>query len=452
MNLNDTIAAIATAHGVGAIAVIRISGEDAIEICDKIFVSPKNKKLADAKTHTIHFGKLVSCGKTVDEVLVSVFRAPFSYTGENSVEISCHGGILVSKKVLEAVISAGCRLAEAGEFTKRAFLNGKLDLSQAEGVIDVINAESTPALSLSVNQLGGAISKEITKIRENLLSVITQINAAIDYPEEDVEELTNAQICEKLSSALAKIKALADSADNGRFLRDGIDTAIVGKPNVGKSSLLNVLLGEDRAIVTDIAGTTRDVISEKLVLGNVVLNIYDTAGIRDTEDKIESFGIDKSKECIEKSELILFVVDASGGITADDEEIFKLCKDKKVLVIANKTDLNKENIDFDAPVIYISAKERDGIDKISQKIEEMFEIGKIKASNNDVVVSLRHKAALCDAFGSIETAFYAIKNNTPIDMASIDIVNAISSLGEISGQTVSEEIIQNIFASFCVGK
>lgn len=452
MNLNDTIAAIATPHGVGAISVIRLSGEDAISVCDKIFVSPKNKKLSDAKSHTVHFGRIIQDEKTVDEVLVSVFRAPNSYTGENSVEISCHGGVLVTKKVLESVISAGARLAAAGEFTKRAFLNGKLDLSQAEGVIDVINADSVPALSLSVHQLGGSISKEITVVREMLLSVISQINAAIDYPEEDVEELTNREICDKLSTCQNKMENLIATADTGKFFRDGINTAIVGKPNVGKSSLLNALLKEDRAIVTEIAGTTRDVISERLSLGNVVLNVFDTAGIRQTSDTVEKFGIDRSKECIKNSDLVLFVIDASSEITDEDIEIYNLVQNKKVIVIANKKDLGAKNFDFCAPVIYLSAKENDGIDALAEEIEEMFEIGKISPANGDVIVSLRHKAALENANSAVAHAVDAIKSNTPIDMASIDIVAAITALGEISGQTVSEEIVHRIFSSFCVGK
>ena len=448
----ETIAAIATAHGVGAISVIRVSGDDAIDICDRVFVSPKNKKLKDAKSHTVLFGKIVSGGKTVDEVLVSVFRAPNSYTGENSVEISCHGGLLVTKKVLDSVLLAGAKMASPGEFTKRAFLNGKLDLSQAEGVIDVINSESTMALTASVNQLGGAVSKEITILRDTLLNVITQINAAIDYPEEDVPELTNKEIIEKLSFCQKKMEDLIKTSDSGKLLKEGLNTAIVGKPNVGKSSLLNTLLKEDRAIVTSTPGTTRDVISERLSLGNVILNVYDTAGIRDTIDEIESFGIDKSKECIEKSDLVLFVVDSSSEITDDDREIYELVRNKKVIVIANKTDLGKNEVDFDAPTVYISAKENIGTDALSKTIEDMFNLGKLSSSGNDCIINLRHKEALLSSLDYVKNAKNAIESDTPIDMASIDIVSAISSLGEISGQTVSEEIIHKIFSSFCVGK
>lgn len=455
MNLYDTIAAQATPHGTGAIAVIRVSGEDAADICDKIFSSSKGLRLTEAKSHTLHYGKIIENGAVVDEALVSVFRAPASYTGENSVEISCHGGVLVSKRVLDAVLAAGARLAEPGEFTKRAFLNGRLDLSQAEGVIDVINAESTAALSVSVHQLGGAVSEKISEIRALLLSVIAEIDVAVDYPEEDIEKITAARTLDILRDAQERLSSLIGTADSGRLLSGGINTVIAGRPNVGKSSLLNALLGCDRAIVTELAGTTRDVISERLVLGNAILNICDTAGIRSSEDKIESFGIEKSREYIKNADLVLLLVDLTAGVTAEDIEIADEIKGKQAIIIANKADLAvKSEIQpfADAPVVYVSAKTGAGIDALSAKIEELFGLGKIAADSSAVIVSLRHKKALGAALSSVKAAIDAILRDTPPDLAAIDIQDAISALGEISGQTVNDEIVNEIFSHFCLGK
>lgn len=451
--MSNVIAAISTAMVPSGIGVIRLSGEDCAEVASRILKPVSGKPFGESPNR-----KMVLCdlydrqNRVIDRILGVYTRGPHSYTGEDTVELQCHGSPAVLTEALSGLFLHGARQAGPGEFTKRAFLNGKLDLSQAEGVIDVINSETVPALSLSVNRLGGSISKKITEIRDELLAVISQINAAIDYPEEDVEELTNAEILSKLKAARLKAAALCETADSGRILTDGINTAIVGKPNVGKSSLLNALLGENRAIVTDIAGTTRDVISERLVLKNTVLNVFDTAGIHQTADCIESFGIDKSKECINKADLVLFVVDGSLPLTDEDAEIYSLIKNKKHIVILNKSDLACMEFDFCAPAVRMSAKYQKGIDELSEMIDKMFEIGKIKASNDGVIINMRHKEALISAERSISLAISAISANTPIDMASIDITNAISALGEISGQTVSDEIVHKIFASFCVGK
>jgi len=454
MNKN-TIAAIATPHGTGGISVIRISGAESIEICDKIFISKSGKKLSDVKTHTIHYGYIVKNGKKIDEVLISVMRAPNTFTREDVVEINCHGGLVVTEKVLLATLAAGATLAAPGEFTKRAFLNGRIDLSQAEAVIDVINSPSSLALSLAANQLGGALSSDINSMRDTVLEILAQINVTIDYPEEDIDDVEREDLIKRLADVKSAISELLETSHRGKLIKDGINTVICGKPNVGKSSILNLLARDSRAIVTDIAGTTRDVIEERITLGNIVLNVYDTAGIRETNDTIENLGIDKSKECIKNAELVLFVADSATGIDVDDKEIFESIKNKNVIVVYNKSDIaivGDDSFFIGYPQIKLSAKTGDGIDELSNAIEELFKLGKISAGDNKAITNLRHKEALSSALESISDALSALKNFIPYDMVAIDLTECASSLGEITGKTVSEEIVEKIFARFCLGK
>jgi tRNA modification GTPase len=452
---NTTIAAIATPHGTGGISVIRVSGEESISICDKIFKAKSNKTLTEAKTHTIHYGNIIANGDIIDEVLVSVMRAPNTFTREDIVEINCHGGLVVTEKVLLAVISAGASLASPGEFTKRAFLNGRIDLSQAEAVIDIINSPSSLALSVAANQLGGALSDDINKMRDSILEILAQINVVIDYPEEDIDDIKKSALLYELNTAKEKISTLLETSHRGKLIKDGINTVICGKPNVGKSSILNLLARDSRAIVTDIAGTTRDVIEERITIGNAVLNVSDTAGIRNTTDAIENLGIDKSKECIKNAELVLFVVDSVTGIETEDREIFDSLDNKNVIVILNKSDITNPPADkmFDGfTTISLSAKTGDGLEELSSAIEKMFKLGEIRAKDNNAITNLRHKEALCAAYNSISAAIDALDNNIPYDMVSIDLTDCASHLGEITGKTVSDEIVDKIFSRFCLGK
>ncbi len=452
---NDTIVAIATPHGTGGISVIRVSGSESISICDKIFKAKSNKKLSDAKTHTIHYGNIVADENVIDEVLVSVMRAPNTFTREDTVEINCHGGLVVTEKVLLSVVSAGATLASPGEFTKRAFLNGRIDLSQAEAVIDIINSPSSLALSVAANQLGGALSSDINSLRDKVLEILAQINVTIDYPEEDIDDVERNALITYLNAVKIKISDLLNTSHRGKLIRDGINTVICGKPNVGKSSILNLLARDSRAIVTDIAGTTRDVIEERITLGNIVLNVYDTAGIRKTTDTIESLGIDKSKECIKNAELVLFVLDSVSGISDEDKEIFAHLNKKNVIVVLNKSDVGNLEAGemFDCfKVIKLSAKTGDGLDRLCSAIEEMFNLGKISAGDNNAITNLRHKEALTFALSSLSSAIDALSNCVPYDIVSIDLTDCASHLGEITGKTVSDEIVNKIFARFCLGK
>lgn len=451
---NETIAAISTPYGTGGISVIRISGPDAISACDKIFCAKNKKKLNEAKTHTIHYGFIKDNEKVIDEVLVSVMRAPNTFTREDTVEINCHGGLIVTEKVLELVVKNGVSLASPGEFTKRAFLNGRLDLSQAEAVIDIINSPSEIALSSAANQLGGALSVEINELRDTVLEVLAKMNANLDYPEEDLEEYSSNDLLFDLKSVKERLDALLETASRGRLIRDGINTVICGKPNVGKSSVLNLLARDSRAIVTEIAGTTRDVIEERVTLGDVVLNVFDTAGIRETNDKIESLGIDKSREYIEKAELILFVLDSSKEKTQEDIEIYNSVKNKNFIILLNKTDLeNKIDMSsFDGKIVRLSTKTGDGLSNLSSVIEEKFRLGDIKNSDSALITNRRHKEAIACAIESVSRAISALSSDTPYDLVSIDVMDTASHLGEITGKTVSEEIVDKIFARFCLGK
>lgn len=452
---NDTIAAIATPHGTGGISIIRVSGPESLSVCDRIFSAKSGKPLCNAKSHTIHYGFIKDEEHVIDEVMVSVMRAPNTFTKEDTVEINCHGGLVVTEAVLACVIKNGAAMATPGEFTKRAFLNGRLDLSQAEAVIDIINSPSSLALSAAANQLGGSLSSQINQQRDTVLEVLAKMNANLDYPEEDLEEYNREDLLKDLVNTHDALETLLTTASRGKLLRDGIDTVICGKPNVGKSSILNLLARDSRAIVTDIAGTTRDVIEERITLNNIVLNVFDTAGIRETEDKIESLGIDKSKEYINKASLVLFVVDASNPLTEEDEAIYASIKDKNVIVLFNKSDLGVSdagNTYKNTDYCFISAKVGTGLGELSALIEKKFQLGEIAAENRVIITNMRHKEALTNAIHSILCATEALKTNVPYDLVSIDVLDCATHLGEITGKTISEEVVDKIFARFCLGK
>lgn len=454
----DTIAAIATAIGEGGISIIRISGNKCINVANKIFKSKSKNSILNIKPYTMKYGNIInSSGDIIDEVIVSFMKGPKSFTGEDTIEINCHGGILVTKIILEEVLRNGARLAEPGEFTKRAFLNGRIDLSQAEAVMDIITSKTEESIKSAVMQSEGRVSKEIDKFRNKLLEVIAHIEATVDYPEDDLEEMTADKTTDEILSILEDINKLIVTADEGKILREGLKIAIVGKPNVGKSSLLNALLEEKRAIVTDIAGTTRDVIEEYLNIGGIPINLIDTAGIRETEDVVEKIGVEKSKEKIDEADLVIFMLDSSENLDEKDYEIIKYIKNKKYIVLLNKVDLERKLdiskiSDMDSNfVIEISAKNGIGTDKLKEKIKDMFFGGSIKV-NQYLITNTRHKAALIKAKESLEDGVNALKNTAAIDLASIDIRNAWHSLGEITGDTLEEDLIDKIFKDFCLGK
>ena len=449
--MDDTIAAISTAQGVGAISIIRVSGNDAISIVSKIF---SNKKFVDALSHTIHYGYIMDGDEKVDEVLVSVMRAPKTFTKEDVVEINAHGGIMTTDKILELLLVNGCRLAEPGEFTKRAFLNGRINLTEAEGVMDLINSKTDISRKIALNQVGGKVSNMISKLRDELAGIIANIEVNIDYPEyEDIEEMTIEKIDFNLSELESKIYKILKESKNGEVLINGIKTAIVGKPNVGKSSLLNRLIGEDKAIVTDIQGTTRDSVEATLRIGNLILNLIDTAGIRKTEDVVESIGVDKSLKLIDEADLILFVVNYNEKLSHDDLVILDKLKGKNYITIVNKTDLEKK-IDDDklSNVVYVSALNDDNIDEIGNKIKKLFDLEKIETTDLTYLTSARSGAILRKVLDSVKAVRKGIEENYPIDMVEIDLKDIWNLLGEIIGESYDEELLDQLFSRFCVGK
>lgn len=460
--MEDTIAAISTSTmSSGGISIVRISGEHAVDIADRVFQSKKNIKLSAADSHTVHYGNIMDAGEIIDEALAVVMRAPNTYTREDIVEIDCHGGILVTRKVLEAVLNAGARPAEPGEFTKRAFLNGRIDLSQAEAVIDVIQAKNEYALKSSVHQLDGKLSAKIREIREILLNNVAYIEAALDDPEHiSLEEyVNNLQI--DVDNCVDNVNKLLKSVDNGRIMRDGIRTVILGKTNAGKSSLLNVLAKEDRAIVTDIEGTTRDVLEEQINLNGIMLNLIDTAGIRKTEDYVESIGVEKSKKYAEDADLIIFVVDCSRPLDYNDEEIIKLIQNKKVLVLLNKSDMEAvvtkemllENMhDKACRTIAVSAKEGTGLEELSAAVQEMFFTGKISFNEEIYITNARHKNLLKEALDSLKLIQQGIESGMSEDFLTIDMMTAYEKLGLIIGEAVEDDLANQIFSKFCMGK
>ena len=455
----DTIAAIATAMGNSGIGIVRISGDEAVEIADRIFKLKGGKeKLADQKSHTIHYGFVCDGEEVIDEVLVMLMKGPRSFTAEDTVEIDCHGGMLVTRRILEAVLKAGARLVDPGEFTKRAFLNGRIDLSQAEAVIDVINAKNEYALKSSVGQLRGSVSKRIKDLREKIIFEIAFIESALDDPEHISldgygEKLMN--IVEDMSLELCK---LIKSSSNGRVVSEGVKTVILGKPNAGKSSLMNVLVGEDRAIVTDIAGTTRDILEEHIYLQGISLNVVDTAGIRDTDDVVEKIGVTRAMSAAEDADLIIYVVDGSRELDENDYQIMEFIKDRKAVVLLNKSDL-EQVVSIDEimeksghAVIAISAKKESGIDKLEEEIKSLFYEGEIDFNDQVMITNVRHAQALREAYDSILMVKRSIEDEMPEDFYSIDLMNAYEKLGLIIGESVEDDLVNEIFSKFCMGK
>ena len=455
----DTIAAVATAMTASGIGIIRISGPDSREIACKIYRSKGGKKrIENVPSHTIQYGFICDEDEIIDEVLVMVMDAPRSYTGENTVEIDCHGGVLAMKRVLETVVKYGARPAEPGEFTKRAFLNGRIDLSQAEAVIDVINAKNEYALKSSISQLRGNIQRVIKEIRQGIIYQIAYIESALDDPEHISIDGYGDTLKGEISLLKEKLNGLLDTVREGKLMKEGIKTVIVGKPNAGKSSLLNLLVGEERAIVTDIAGTTRDILEETIVLHGISLRMMDTAGIRDTDDVVEKIGVKKAVENAKDADLILYVVDSSVPLDENDKEIIELLKDKKAIVILNKMDLQQQVTEEDLkektnhPVVAVSAKEEEGIEFLEAKIKEMFFEGNLSFNDEIYITNMRHKAAIEDAKRSLELVENSIEMQMPEDFFSIDLMNAYEALGSIIGESVGEDLVNEIFSKFCTGK
>ena len=448
--MNDTIAAISTALGVGAISIIRVSGEEATKIVSKIFT----KDLTKVASHTIHYGYIKKNNEIIDEVLVSVMLAPKTFTTEDIVEINCHGGISTTNKILELLLMKGCRLAEPGEFTKRAFLNGRIDLEEAEGIMDLIESKTDKARSLAINQLSGKVSNLIRNLREDLVQVLANINVNIDYPEyDDVEEVTIPLLQEKIKNIKEKIEDILKKSNNGKIIKEGIKTSIIGKPNVGKSSLLNTLLEEDKAIVTDIEGTTRDIVEGTVNIDGILLNIIDTAGIRDTDNIVEKIGVDKSLELIDNSDLILFVLNNNEEITKEELELLEKIENKNHIIIVNKIDLEKKlNTNLLNNVIYISTKNNEGIDELKNTIKKIFNLEQIEKEDMTYLTSARSVAILKKVNEQINELEKNINNNMPIDMIELDIKNIWNLLGEIIGDTYEEELIDELFSRFCLGK
>ena len=458
---NNTIAAISTALSEGGIGIIRLSGDDSIEIADKVFKNKKGeRKLLSFHSHTIHYGFICDGDEIIDEVMISVMKAPNSFTRENVVEINCHGGVLVCKKILNLVLSNGARLAEPGEFTKRAFLNGRIDLSKAEAVMDVISSQSELALKNSLRQLEGRLYEKIKELRDKTIYEIAFIESALDDPEHISLEGYPEKLKDTVNYLLKEVTSLYESSKKGKFVKEGINTVIVGKPNVGKSSLLNVLLGFERAIVTDVAGTTRDTIEEHVYLNNVSLNLYDTAGIRDTEDYVENIGVERAKKYADTADLILFMLDGTRPLTQEDEQIIDFIKDKKVIVLLNKIDSDciidkdavKKLFSSDYAMLEISAKESIGIDSLEKVIEEMFMEGDISSKDEMYITNIRQAEALLSAKNSYELVLKSIEDDLPEDFYSIDLMNAYSSLGRIIGEDVDDDLVNEIFTKFCMGK
>ena len=459
MKITDTIAAISTSTGNSGIGIIRVSGDEAIEIVDKIFKSNKEgKRLINVKSHTVNYGNIVDGEKVLDQVLVLVMKNPRSYTGEDTVEIDCHGGMLILKKVLDLVIKNGAKSAAPGEFTKRAFLNGRLDLSQAEAVMDLINSQNDFALNSSIEQLKGGVSEKIKEIRSDVIYHIAFIESALDDPEHISLDGYDNEISEMINKNISKIKKMIDTFDNGRIMKEGIKTVILGKPNAGKSSLLNRMLGEERAIVTDIEGTTRDTLEENINLNGLSLKIIDTAGIRNTDDKVEQIGVNKAKEIAEGADLIIYVVDGSKDIDENDKEILEIIKNKKVIVLLNKTDIDRV-VDIEQlneipkeDIIEFSAKAGLGMDELEEKIKDMFYSGEITFNDQVYITNARHKEALENSYNSLLKVKESVDAGMPEDFYSIDLMDAYEQLGLIVGESVEDDLVNEIFSKFCMGK
>lgn len=455
----DTIAAIASAMSPSGIGIIRISGSESMDVISRIYQSKNERKnIKDVNTHTIHYGFIVDNNEVIDEVLVMIMRGPHTYTGEDTVEIDCHGGVLAMKRVLETAIKYGARPAEPGEFTKRAYLNGRIDLSQAEAVMDVIQAKSEYALKSSISQLKGSVQQSIREIRSKIIYHIAYIESALDDPEHISVDGYGSVLMKEIQPLKKKIEKLLKSADEGKMIREGIKTVILGKPNAGKSSLLNLLVGEERAIVTAIAGTTRDILEETIMLNGISLRMIDTAGIRKTDDTVEKIGVEKAREYAEDADLILYVVDASGPLDENDQSIMDMIREKKVIVLLNKSDLETivseqeiKNI-LSAPIIWISAKEETGLEKLENTIKDLFFTGELNFNDEVYITNARHKKALEDAKRSLELVENSIKMNMAEDFYTIDLMDAYESLGSIIGESAGEDLVNEIFSKFCTGK
>lgn len=455
----DTIAAIATGLSNAGISIVRISGENAFEIIDKIYRSKSGKKvLSKESSHTIHYGYIEQDERIIDEVMVVIMKAPATYTREDTVEINCHGGIVVTRKILETVIRNGARIAEPGEFTKRAFLNGRIDLSQAEAVCDIIHAKNEIALKNSLNQLQGKMHQLIIDLRQSILRNVAFIEAALDDPEHISLEGFKEELTRNIEEEINQIGQFIRDSKNGKLIKEGIKTVIIGKPNAGKSSLMNVLVGEERAIVTDIAGTTRDTLEETISLDGVILNIIDTAGIRDTNDIIEKIGVDKALKIAEAADLIIFVLDSSTELDENDEKIFNFIQDKKAILLLNKSDLDQRITIDDIksktthPVISSSVKESIGLKELSEKIREMFFEGILSFNEDIYITNDRQREAFSEALSSLRLVKESIDNDMPEDFYSIDLMNAYETLGKIIGENVEEDLVNMIFKEFCMGK
>ena len=455
----STIASISTAPGIGGIGIIRMSGDETFEILEKIFKPKTSQKIEQIKGYTIKYGNIVEKEEIIDEVLVSYFKSPKSYTTENMCEINSHGGTVIVRKILELCLKNGAELAEPGEFTKRAFLNGRIDLAQAESVIDVINAKSDKEAKSGIKQLEGYLSKEIKDIKQEILDVLVNIEVTIDYPEYDTPEVQENEMRQMLESVENKLIKLEKSFDNGKIIKDGIKTAIIGKPNAGKSSLLNAILKEERAIVTDIAGTTRDTIEEFVTVNGIPLKLVDTAGIREASDEVEKIGVEKSIKQAEEADLIIAIFDSSKELTEEDLEILKLIKDKKSIILLNKTDLNpiiterdERLMNVTKKILKISALNKIGIEELYETISEMFNLNEINFDNDILITNVRHKNIISKAIENVKKANEALNIYMPIDIITIYIKDILEDLGEITGEVVTEDIINEIFSKFCLGK
>lgn len=451
--MNDTIAAISTTLGVGAISIIRVSGNDAIKIVNKIF---KGKNLEKVETHTINYGHIVDKDEIIDEVLVSVMKSPKTFTTEDVVEINCHGGISTTNKVLELVLNNGARLAEPGEFTKRAFLNGRIDLTQAESIMDLINSKNESKRKVAIKGLNGYVSNIIRNLRQEILELLASIEVNIDYPEyEDAIVMTNDIVKPKITEIKEKLTKIINESENGKILTSGIKTIIIGKPNVGKSSILNRLLDEEKAIVTDIEGTTRDTVEGSITINGVSLNIIDTAGIRETEDIVEKIGVEKSLSLINEADLIVIVLNNNEELTEEDKKILTACKDKKVIVVINKSDLerkiNLDDIKYQN-IVYTNTIDLNGINSLKEKIVELFNLNELEQQDYTYLSNVRQISLAKDAYLILEEVDNGIKNEVPVDMIEIDIKRAWKKLGEIIGETYTEELIDQLFSQFCLGK
>ena len=459
----ETIAAISTAIGNGGIGIIRMSGKESFKILEKIFKNSKGEKLDlnKIKGYTIQYGTIVDSktNEKIDEVLVSFFKNPKSYTREDMCEINSHGGMIIEKQILEQCLKNGAILAEPGEFTKRAFLNGRIDLSQAESIMDLINSKTEKESKASINQLQGDLSNKINEIRHDLLDIMADIEASIDYPEYDIEEVTNSKALGILNNTKNKLERLKDTFRSGKILKEGIKTALIGRPNAGKSSLLNKILKEERAIVSEIEGTTRDTIEEFITIKGIPLKIIDTAGIRKTSDKIEEIGVKKALDIAKDAELVLVILDNSKNLTEEDKEILKLAESKNSIILLNKVDLKENNLEnseelkkLNKRIIKISAKNGNGIEELYNEIENLFQIKNLETDGEIIITNIRHKNQIEYAINNINEAINAVKNNLPIDIISISIKQTLEDLGKITGENVSEDIINEIFSKFCLGK